>query len=100
MFYETNIYIFNFNKKNIFIHQNIFIQLFKFPDIDKFLFNKVPPTYPPAAPSLKTCQNVFLFSFNYNTKIYISIYIYMLTIDNIFTEHIIFILKLYYIRLP
>ena len=41
-------------KKNIFIQQNIFIQFFKFPEIDKFLFNKAPPPYPPAAPSLKT----------------------------------------------
>ena len=96
MFYKTNRLIQLQQKKYIFIQQNIFIQLFKFPDIDKFLFNKAPPPYPPTAPSLKTCQNVFLLSFNYNnTKIYISIYMYMLTIDNIFTKHIIFILKLY-----
>ena len=50
--------LFNFNKKYIFIQQNIFIQLFKFPDIDKFLFNKAPPPYPPAAPSLKTWKHV------------------------------------------
>ena len=54
MIYETNIYIQLQRKKNIFTQQNIFIQLFKFPDIDKFLFNKAPPPYPPAAPSLKT----------------------------------------------
>ena len=54
MFYETNIFIQLQPKKKNFIQQNIFIQLFKFPDIDKFLFNKAPPPYTPAAPSLKT----------------------------------------------
>jgi len=34
MFYETNIYIQLQQKKYIFIQQNIFIQFFKFPDID------------------------------------------------------------------
>ena len=52
MFYETNLFI-QLQQKNIFIQQNIFIKLFKFPDIDKFLFNKALPPYPPAAPSLK-----------------------------------------------
>ena len=54
MFYKTNRLIQLQQKKYIFIQQNIFIQLFKFPDIDKFLFNKAPPPYPPAAPFLKT----------------------------------------------
>ena len=45
MFYETNIFI-QLQEKNIFILQNISVQLFKFPDIDKFLFNKAPPPYP------------------------------------------------------
>lgn len=81
--------IFSFNKTYLFKSSSSRTSI-------NFFFNKAPPPYPPAAPSLKTCQNVFLFSFNYNnTKIYISIYIYMLTIDNIFTKHIIFILKLY-----
>ena len=53
IFYETNIFI-QLQQKNIFVQQNIFIQLFKFPDIDEFLFNKAPPPYPSAAPSLKT----------------------------------------------
>ena len=52
MFYETNIFI-QLQQKNIFILQNISVQLFKFPDMDKFLFNKAPPPYPCAAPSLK-----------------------------------------------
>ena len=53
IFYETNIFI-QLQQKNIFVQQNIFIQLFKFLDIDEFLFNKAPPPYTPAAPSLKT----------------------------------------------
>ena len=48
MFYETNIFI-QLQQKNIFIQQNIVTQLFKIPDIDKFLFNKAPPPYPAAA---------------------------------------------------
>ena len=55
MFHETNIFI-QLQQKNIFIQQNIFIQFFKFPDIDKFLFHKAPPLHPPAAPSLKTWE--------------------------------------------
>ena len=57
MLYEANI-IYSTLKKNIFIQQDIFIQLFKFPDIDKFLFNKAPSPYPPAAPSMKTWKQL------------------------------------------
>ena len=53
IFYETNIFI-QLQQKNIFVQQNIFIKFFKFLDIDEFLFNKAPPPYTPAAPSLKT----------------------------------------------
>ena len=49
------IYLFNFTKKK-FIQQNIFIQLFKFWDIDKFLFNKAPPSYPPGRPFFKNLE--------------------------------------------
>ena len=34
LYFMKGIYIFYFNKKNIFIQQNIFIQLFKFLDIN------------------------------------------------------------------
>ena len=47
MFYETNIFI-QLQQKDIFIQQNMFIQFFKFPDIDKFLFNKARLPYLPA----------------------------------------------------
>ena len=45
------IYSTSAKKKTILIQQNLFIQLFKFPNIDKFLFKKAPPPYPPIAPS-------------------------------------------------
>ena len=52
MFYETNLFI-QLQKKYISIQQNIFIKLFKFPDIDTFLFNKALPQ------SLTLCRPFF-----------------------------------------
>ena len=48
-----NEYIYPTTTNDIFIQPNIFMQLFRFSDIDKFLFNKAPPPYPPVAPFLK-----------------------------------------------
>ena len=49
MFYETNVFI-QLQQNNSLIQQNIFIQLFKFPDIDKCLYSTklhLPAPLPP-----------------------------------------------------